>query len=852
MTVSRGKLLHHVIVPIALLVMLSMALVVGFIWFSARTQDEVALRQSIETVSDAVSRQLAKVGLAAKDYTWWDEAVANLDVALNEDWADDNVGFYIHHVHGYELSLVIDREDRTIYEQLDGERQPDLDAFDVLTPELHRLVAEARATSIVEPEPATGFLPFGDGLVLVGASAVTPQEPGEVPIDARRVVLVYAKKLTPELLESIAEPLPLTDLRVAPPGTALQTAASLPLLAPEGELLGRLVWQPHQPGSEFLRAVTPALAVAILVIAAFTYAVLHHARDTTTAIEASEARFRDVADASSDWIWEVDDSLRLTFISERYALVTGRLPETSLGVPIADLFHPGEGPDRWSQYIEALQKWQPFRNIVSLCEDAKGIHRTVRLAGKPVLDAAGKAVGYRGTATDITAEIEAGRRAQYLALHDPLTDLPNRELLNERLEQAIAGVSRRGDMAALLLLDLDRFKDINDTLGHPAGDQLLKEVAARLSACVREVDTVARIGGDEFAIVQVGIKDAGESQQLSRRVLDLFQTPLEVDGHECLVTVSIGIALIPIDASIPAKLLQHADIALYRAKEEGRNASRFFEPEMDARLQRRKAFERDLRLALTRDELELYYQPKISLLKDELAGVEALVRWRHPERGLVLPGEFVGIAEETGLILQLGEWVLRTAARQAAAWPDLQVSVNLSPVQFRQTDLVQVVQNALRESGLAPHRLELEVTESVLIQHPDAAAKLLADLKALGVRVAMDDFGTGYSSLSYLQRFHFDKIKVDRSFIWAIGKEPTAKAIVRAVISLASSLGMLTCAEGVETNEQLDALRCEGCSEVQGFLFGKPMPAPEFVRRYGIDAERRHPRQIVTPSTVPA
>jgi diguanylate cyclase (GGDEF)-like protein/PAS domain S-box-containing protein len=559
-----------------------------------------------------------------------------------------------------------------------------------------------------------------------------------------------------------------------------------------------------------------------------------------------------VADASSDWIWEVDDSLRLTFISERYALVTGRLPETSLGVPIADLFHPGEGPDRWSQYLEALQKWQPFRNIVSLCEDAKGIHRTVRLAGKPVLDAAGKAVGYRGTATDITAEIEAGRRAQYLALHDPLTDLPNRELLNERLEQAIAGVSRRGDMAALLLLDLDRFKDINDTLGHPAGDQLLKEVAARLSACVREVDTVARIGGDEFAIVQVGIKDAGESQQLSRRVLDLFQTPLEVDGHECLVTVSIGIALIPIDASIPAKLLQHADIALYRAKEEGRNASRFFEPEMDARLQRRKAFERDLRLALTRDELELYYQPKISLLKDELAGVEALVRWRHPERGLVLPGEFVGIAEETGLILQLGEWVLRTAARQAAAWPDLQVSVNLSPVQFRQTDLVQVVQNALRESGLAPHRLELEVTESVLIQHPDAAAKLLADLKALGVRVAMDDFGTGYSSLSYLQRFHFDKIKVDRSFICAIGTEPTAAAIIRAVINLASSLGMLTCAEGVETNEQLDALRCEGCSEVQGFLFGKPMPAPEFVRRYGIDAERRHPRQIVTPSTVPA
>jgi EAL domain-containing protein (putative c-di-GMP-specific phosphodiesterase class I) len=300
------------------------------------------------------------------------------------------------------------------------------------------------------------------------------------------------------------------------------------------------------------------------------------------------------------------------------------------------------------------------------------------------------------------------------------------------------------------------------------------------------------------------------------------------------VTVSIGIALIPTDASIPAKLLQHADIALYRAKEEGRNASRFFEPEMDAHLQRRKAVERDLRLALSRDELELFYQPKISLLNDELAGVEALVRWRHPERGLVPPAEFIGIAEETGLILQLGEWVLRMAARQAALWPGLQMSVNISPAQFRQPDLVQVVRSALRESGLAPHRLELEVTESVLIQQPDAAAKLLSDLKSLGVRVAMDDFGTGYSSLSYLQRFQFDKIKVDRSFIKAIGTEPTAAAIIRAVISLASSLGMLTCAEGVETNEQLEALRGEGCSEVQGYLFGKPMPAAEFARRYGI------------------
>ena len=848
MSASRGKLLHHVILPIALLVALSMAVLMAFIWFSARTQDEVALTQSIATVQDAIGRQLAKIGLAAKDYTWWNEAVLNLDVALNEDWADNNVGFYIHHVHGYELSLVIDRNDQTIYEQLDGERQPELDAFEVLTPQLRALVEQARDTPIEEPEPATGLLPFGGGLAIVGVSAVTPQAPGDILIpDGPRIVLVYGKKLNQEMLDDIAEPLSLSNLRLIEPEETFASAAFIPLTAPHGDLLGRLLWEPHQPGRAFLQAVTPALGVAIALLLAFTYAVLRHAREATEAIEVSEARFRDVVDASSDWVWEVDSAFRFTFLSERCALVTGKPIEAILGKPLAELFHPGESPERWRQHLDDLANGRACRNILSLCEDAAGIHRTVRLAGKPVVDNASRPIGYRGTATDITTEIEAAHRAQYLALHDPLTDLPNRELLNERLEQAIAGVGRRGDMASLVLLDLDRFKDINDTLGHPAGDQLLKEVAARLSACVREVDTVARIGGDEFAIVQVGIRDAADAQLLSRRVFGLFQTPLGLGDHEVAVTVSIGVALIPTDASVPAKLLQLADIALYRAKEEGRNAVRFFEPEMDAHIQRRKALERDLRLALTRDEFELYYQPKVSMLSDELSGAEALVRWNHPERGLVQPAEFISVAEETGLIVQLGEWVLRTACRQAVAWSGLQISVNISAAQLRQPDLAQIVRDAIRESGLAPHRLELEVTESVLIQQPEAAAKLLAELKQIGVRVAMDDFGTGYSSLVYLQRFPFDKIKIDRSFVWAITTEPTAAAIVRAVTNLASSLGMLTCAEGVETPEQLAAVRGEGCTEVQGYLFGKPMPVAEFVRRYGLGTDGSYRRRIGAP-----
>ncbi len=834
MSERRGKMIQHVIAPIAALVMVAMGVVVSFVWFSARNQDQIALRQSIEAVQSAVARKGKEIGRVAKDYSWWNDAVRNLVLEFDPDWADLSIGFYVFENHGYEMSFVVDGQNRTTYAS-SADKRIVADAFETLQHGLGPLIDEARSAPLDKPEHAYGLLRSSDGhVLLVGLSTITPEQSADFELpEGPRAVLVYTKRIDDAFLEAIAASLPLDNLRFqSSGGPTLETM--LPLLAPDGSQLGALTWEPHQPGTEFLRTITPALSIAIVVIAGFTYAVLRHARETTNAMEASEARFRDVADASSDWIWEVDASLRLSFISERYTLVTGRLPEASIGTPIADLFHPGENSDRWRQYLDDLENRRSFRNVVSMCEDANGINRTVRLAGKPVLDAAGKVVGYRGTATDITAEIDAGRRAEYLAMHDALTGLPNRVLLLERLDQAIASVGRRRDMAALLLLDLDRFKDINDTLGHPAGDLLLKEVAARLSACVREVDTVARIGGDEFSIVLMGVKDALDAQLLSQRLIETCRMPFDLAGNEVLVSVSIGVALIPTDGSIPDKLMQNADIALYRAKEEGRNASRFFEPEMDARLQRRKAFQRELRLALSRDELELYYQPKISLLNDEVAGVEALVRWNHPERGLVPPSEFIPVAEETGLILPLGEWVLRTACRQAAAWPDLQVSVNISAVQFRHPDLVQIVRDAVQDSGMAPHRLELEVTESVLIQEPDAAAKLLDELKTLGIHVAMDDFGTGYSSLGYLQRFHFDKIKVDRSFISAIGIEPTARAIVRAVINLANSLGMLTCAEGVETDEQLTALRREGCSEVQGFLLGRPMPAIEFEHRYGI------------------
>ncbi len=832
---KSGKLIQQVIIPIAVLVAVAMLVVVGFVWFSAKRQDQIARQQSIQSVDDAIKRKAKEVSLVAQDYAWWNDTAKNMVLDLNLEWADLGIGFYVYDNRGYEMSFVVDAQDHTIYASVEDKRAQ-IDAFTTLSHGIRMLVDQARASP---PLPAVGILRAGDDIVLVGASAITPEENADFALPpGPQSVLIYAKRVDEALLASFAEAMQLGELRLVPElDPAMVGSAVLPLVAPDGTPLSTLVWRPLQPGWEFLRSVTPSLAIAIAVILIFTTIVLRHARQAAETIQASAVRFRDVADASSDWIWETDRDLHLSYLSERFATVTAISPNLVLGKPLGDLLHSAESVERWERHQVDLADRRPFRNLLCLCEDDSGRTRTLRVAGKPVTDDKGNHRGYRGTATDITAEIEAERRAQYLALHDPLTALPNRELFAERLEQAVATVSRRGDVAAVLCVDLDRFKDVNDTLGHGAGDLLVKGCAERLQACVRETDTVARIGGDEFAIVQVGIEQPDGAQRLCRRVIETLAAPFDLDGHEVLITTSVGVALIPLDGSLPGRLLQNADIALYRAKEEGRNTFRFFEAGMDARLQARKALERDLRLALSRSELELYYQPKVELGHDRLSGVEGLVRWHHPERGLVPPVEFIGVAEETGLIVALGEWVLRRACVQATSWLGLQMSVNISPVQFKQPNLIDAVRRALADSGLEPERLELEVTEGVLLQNTEAAMTTLRQLKDLGVQIAMDDFGTGYSSLSYLQKFPFDKIKIDRSFVSALETRTDADAIVRAVVGLGHSLGIQTCAEGVETIEQLAFLKREGCDEVQGYYFGKPMPAPEFERKFSTGRE---------------
>jgi diguanylate cyclase (GGDEF)-like protein len=437
-----------------------------------------------------------------------------------------------------------------------------------------------------------------------------------------------------------------------------------------------------------------------------------------------------------------------------------------------------------------------------------------------------------------------------MAHHDALTNLPNRTLLRERLEDALAHVQRGGQIA-VLYLDLDHFKSINDTLGHGVGDELLKAVALRLKRCIGEGDTIARLGGDEFAVVQTAIASPSDVANLAARIRDALTQPYELEGHQVPADVSVGISIAPDDTSDPDQLLKNADMALYRSKADGRGTFRFFEPQMDERVKARRTLELDLRNAIAHGEFELYYQPLLNLERHAICACETLLRWHHPSRGMVPPVEFIPVAEETGLINQIGEWVLRQACIEAASWPpDIAVAVNLSPVQFKNQNLAQLVVSALAHSGLPPHRLELEITEAVLLQNNEATLATLHRLRELGVRVAMDDFGTGYSSLSYLRSFPFDKIKIDRSFINDIADKDESGAIVQAVTSLASRLNMATTAEGVETEVQLQIVERLGCTEMQGYLYSRPVPVEKLAGLLSIDRgkERGALDEAATPT----
>jgi diguanylate cyclase (GGDEF)-like protein len=520
-----------------------------------------------------------------------------------------------------------------------------------------------------------------------------------------------------------------------------------------------------------------------------------------------------------------DHEGRLMVCNRRYAQLYG-LP--------SHLIQPGITRERiWEHRIAAgfitpAKTADYIRERIAKARPGTPFSNTVELPDGRIILVSPSAMpngGWVATHEDITARRQAEAQIAHMAHHDALTSLPNRVLLRERLEEALGHV-RRGGQLAVLYLDLDHFKSINDTLGHGIGDELLKSVALRLRGCVRDIDTIARLGGDEFAVIQTELTDPSDAAALAARIREAITQPYDLEGHQVPADVSIGISLAPNDAIDPDQLLKNADMALYKSKADGRGTFRFFEPGMDERVKARRALELDLRNAIVSGEFVLHYQPLVNIARNEVSCFETLLRWRHPRGGMIPPAEFIPIAEETGLINQIGEWVLREACREAAGWPDdVAVAVNLSPVQFKNNNLPQVVVGALAAAGLSPRRLELEITEAVLLQNNEATLATLRQLHALGIRIAMDDFGTGYSSLSYLRSFPFDKIKIDRSFIGDLAEKAESDAIVQAITGLANRLQITTTAEGVETQEQLAKVEALGCTEMQGFLYSRPVPA---------------------------
>ncbi|MFL6716000.1 MAG: putative bifunctional diguanylate cyclase/phosphodiesterase [Burkholderiaceae bacterium] len=580
-------------------------------------------------------------------------------------------------------------------------------------------------------------------------------------------------------------------------------------------------------GPDIARWLT--LAIALPLFAVIGGEIMAGRRAAMQRLRASEERFRRLTALSSDWYWEQDEDLRFTALSPGLETKAGIAPWRLIGKTLPEIATaPLHGA--WDVHWEATKGRLPFAQVEFQASDDSGALRWLSLSGEPLFDADHRFLGYYGTGRDITAKKAAEARIHFQAHHDALTGLANRMLLIDRLEHAMAQADSDGHALWVLFVDLDRFKRINDSLGHKAGDGVLKSVAQRMQAQLRPADTIARLGGDEFVLVLSDWPAGSLSLGLVQRMMDAVRAPYAANGNAILISCSVGIAVYPGDASTAELLVERADVAMYRAKEAGRNSAHFYKAEMNALAMNRLRMESDLRGALQANEFVLHYQPQMDLQSGRIVGVEALLRWQHMRPGLRQPAEFIGVAEEIGLIVPIGDWVLNQACLQAVAWqmagmPPMHMAVNLSARQFAQPGLVSSVSAALERSGLQPSLLEIEITESLMMTDVEQAVATLADLKRLGVRVSVDDFGTGHSSLYYLKRFPIDVLKIDRSFVRDIVSDADDAAIVAAIVSLAHSLGMTVVAEGVEHADQLIYLSHCGCDTVQGYMISPPMRA---------------------------
>ncbi|NJS14863.1 MAG: EAL domain-containing protein [Sphingopyxis sp.] len=600
----------------------------------------------------------------------------------------------------------------------------------------------------------------------------------------------------------------------------------------------------------FAVAGEPVLAVVVAVIgfalglatirSAQSYVLFRHAEATLhEKSETVSLLLKEFEDASADWLWQTDPGRRLEHVSPRFAYALGMSVEQLDGMPLlqaisGDAWDSGRFPAALHDMAEKMKRRESFSDLI-VPVSIGGKNRWWELSASPRVDETGRFMGFRGVGSDVTAEHQSASEIARMARYDNLTGLPNRLHLNEMLEMGLSEATAARARCALLIIDLDRFKAVNDTLGHPVGDQLLAQVSARLRALIPKDSLCGRLGGDEFAVVMRTLTGPTEAEKLGQQIIEAISRPYVVDNHQLFVGASIGFAIGPQDGASVETLTRNADLALYKSKDRGGNVVAQYDASLHAQAEERRVMEQELRGALERGEFHLNFQPVVEAADGTLDGFEALIRWTNPRLGNVSPAKFIPLAEEARLIGPIGEWVMRTACREACRWPsNLKIAVNVSAEQLTDAGFASVVVSALAQSGLSPHRLEIEVTESVFLRDGGGATQLLDQLLLLGVRLSLDDFGTGYSSLGYLRKTHFSTIKVDRSFVQGAAKnKPESIAIISAVVALADALGMSTTAEGAETEHEVETIRALGCRKIQGYYYGRPMAASDVMGMFG-------------------
>lgn len=797
----------------------------------AHQLDRQASEQGRFFVEKALNTRQANLQQSIADYAFWGDAYRNLHASVDLEWAYTrrNLGDTLYKKFGYEGVFVIGPDDRTAYSVIQGNLQT-MQLQHWIKGSASALLEQAR-TRADDEGTALAVLPVEGGAALVAAAALTTGgDPLVQAVPGKSSVLVFVDVLTPAKLQKLAEEYALPGLQVTQGAIADQEdPPAFPLLV-DGDT--NLTWNPERPGGLLLTVMLPLIGAVTVIVAVLAGLAMRQFLAAARKLDASyrslaesEARFQDIAEISSDWFWETDAQLRLTYLSGRFQSVTGLAPEAWLGRPLSDLLtFKSESLPSWAS--SPLAKIAPHTPQPCSYRSAGGkyclCNVVVRVIGETAVQ------GYRGAARDITAEVENQARIQQLQRYDPLTGLPNRSYLKEQLAGLLENQGDSGASIAVLSIGFDRLRHVAERFGSGVGDQMLIGLSQRLESFLRQEDMLARHCSDEFTVVLNGSFGLAEYvEPLCGSLIKCVEQPFWVGEQQVFLSVRIGIALASPGCSA-AELIRVAKIALYQARNEKGRRWCFYTPDMERRIVEQKQLEHELRSAIGRQELRLHYQPRYRASDQQLIGIEALVRWQHPRLGLLAPSHFISLAEKTDLISALDTWVLQHACRQTASLPEpIFVSVNLSPDQFRSPDLVELVRTTLEETGLPAGRLELEITEGMMLDDAQLALSTLQDLKALGVRLSIDDFGTGYSSLSYLRKYPFDTLKIDKSFVAQLEESDKGLAIILAIVWLGHALSMEVTAEGVENTRQLGTLKEMGCDEVQGYLLSRPLPLAE-------------------------